>query len=50
MIGQLQNIGLVLLAIIAAWLIFKVVKKLVLAIIFVCILAAVALFIYIRFF
>jgi len=50
LIGQLQNIGLVLLAIIAAWLIFKVVKKLVLAIIFVCILAAVALFIYIRFF
>lgn len=50
MIGQLQNIGLVVLAIIAAWLIFRVVKKIVLAIIFICILAAVALFVYIRFF
>lgn len=47
---QLQNIGLVLAALVAAWLIFRVVKKIVLAIIFIVILAAVALFIYIRFF
>jgi hypothetical protein len=50
MIHQLQNIGLILLAIIAAWVIFRVVKKVVLAIIFIVILAAVVLFIYIRFY
>jgi len=47
---QLQGFGLLVLAIIAAWLVFKVVKKIVLAVVVVLILGAVALFVYLRFF
>jgi heme/copper-type cytochrome/quinol oxidase subunit 4 len=47
---KLQGIGLIILAIIAAWLVFRVVKKIVLAIITILILGAVALFVYFRFF
>lgn len=47
---KLQGIGLIVLAIIAAWLVFRVVKKIVLAVITVLILGAIALFVYIRFF
>lgn len=47
---QLQGFGLLVLAIIVAWLVFKVVKKIVLAVVVVLILGAVALFVYLRFF
>jgi heme/copper-type cytochrome/quinol oxidase subunit 4 len=47
---KLQGIGLIILAIIAAWLVFRVVKKIVLAIITILILGAVALFVYFRYF
>lgn len=47
---KLQGIGLIVLAIIAAWLVFRVVKKIVLAIITILILGAVALFVYFRYF
>jgi hypothetical protein len=48
-IEELRGIGLIVLAVVAAWLIFRVVKKIVLAVIVVLLVGALALFIYVRF-
>jgi hypothetical protein len=45
---QIQHIALVAVAIIAAWLLFKVVKKIFLALVFVVLVAVIALFFYLR--
>ena len=45
---QIQHIALVAVAIIAAWLLFKVVKKIFLALVFVVLVAVIALFVYLR--
>jgi hypothetical protein len=50
MMEELHNIVLVALVVLAAWLVFKVVKKIVIAALIVLIITAVALFVYIRFF
>jgi hypothetical protein len=50
MIEELRGIGLIVLAVVAAWLVFRVVKKVILALLTVLILGAVALFVYVKFF
>ena len=45
---QIQHVALVVVAIIAAWLLFKVVKKIFLALVFVVLVAVIALFVYLR--
>ena len=46
----LQNIGIAILAVLVGWLVFKIAKKLVVAILFVVIFGIVALLIYVKFF
>jgi hypothetical protein len=47
MIEELRGIGLIVLAVVAAWLVFRIVKKVILALLTVLILGAVALFVYV---
>jgi len=47
---QAQDIGLLILAIVVAWLLFKVIKKIVVAILVVIVLGAIALYVYLKFF
>ena len=46
----LQNIGIAVLAVILGWVVFKIAKKLVVAILFVVVFGIVALLIYVKFF
>ena len=50
MIEELRGIGLIVVAVVAVWLVFRVVKKVILALLTIFLLGAVALFVYIKFF
>jgi len=47
---QLQSLGLLVIVIVAAWLLFRVIRKIIVALIVITLLAALALFVYIKFF
>jgi hypothetical protein len=47
---RLQTFALVAAAVVAAWLLFRVIKKIVIAVIVIVLVGALALFVYIKFF
>ena len=50
MMEELRGIGLIVVAVVAAWIVFRVVKKIIVAILTVLVLGAIALFVYVKFF